>query len=339
MRLLSIAEWLCGETARRTVFEPMLADWQRELAGSAGVARWRLVLRGGTAFVITTVVCLLTGGRAMPRTALSTGVMVLLVSTIFLVAIQIGLNAITLRNDVPFEIRFWMALPMVLPLAIPVALLPALMLMRGTGRIRAGSAAIFIVAGAVATYLSAGWLTPLMQADFREALYEEIDQRNVANDRDGRVTYPWTAVRQVRKTTPEERAAARHAWRQSPHYLAAQAEQTRPRWGRSTLVASALSLAMGALGWALGGLGRRRIYHSAAWWALSWATLMVLGGRFLYPYPDVNGVLYLGRGPEWAPLAVFGIAAMVMHAIARRRGATPATPAPTLRHEAPGTHR
>jgi hypothetical protein len=48
---LQLATLLCGDRARRDVFEPLVADWQRELAACAGVAR----------------------GRAMPRTALLKG--------------------------------------------------------------------------------------------------------------------------------------------------------------------------------------------------------------------------------------------------------------------------
>ena len=324
--LIRLAEFLFGAGVRRDVFEPMLADWQRELAGSAGLARWRVLLRGGTALIMTTVMCLVTGGRAMPRTAFAKGLTVLLVSTTFLVAIQIGLDALTRRTDLPFELRFWIALPMVLPLAIPLALVPALMLMRSTGRIRANSAATFVAVGAVAAYLSTAWLTPLMRADVRDELYEAMYQRGVANDREGRVTYPSTAIREVRTTTPDERAAARQQFRQRPEYLAAQAAQTRPRWGRSALMASALSLAMGALGWALGGLGRTRPLHAAAWWALSWVALMVLGGRFLYP--GTTAVQYIGRAPDWVPLALFGTAALVTLILARREHRHHPAPAP-----------
>ena len=271
----------------------------------------------------------------MPRIALAKGLTVLLMSTLLLVAIQIGLNALTLRNDFPFELRFWIALPMVLPLAIPLALLPALMLMRGTGRITAGGAATLVFTGALIAYLTVGWLTPLAQADVRDELYEAMYQRSLTNDREGRVEYPGTAVRQVRKTTPEERAEGLKKWRQSPGYLAAQAERTRPQWGRSALIAAALSLAMGALGWALGGLGRTRILHAAAWWALSWVTLMVLGGRFLYPGASV--AQYIGRGPDWAPLVVFAIAATAALR-ASYSAPTPSASSPTAPTGA-GAHR
>ena len=56
-----------------------------------------------------------------------------------------------------------------------------------------------------------------MQGDVRDGLYEQMYQRDVANDQAGRVTsFPATAARQARPTTPEQRAAQRERWRNNP---------------------------------------------------------------------------------------------------------------------------
>ena len=117
--------------------------------------------------------------------------------------------------------------------------------------------------------------------------------------------------------TPEQRAAARERWRQSPQYLAAQAAQTRPRWGRNTILTAALAVAMGALGWGLGGLRQASAFHAMAWWTLAWIALMILDGRFLYPGNGVSQ--YIGRAPYWMPLAVFATSAFVLLIVERRR--------------------
>ena len=49
-RLLAIASWLCGDAARQTVFEPLVADWQREWRAAHGVlSSLRVIGRGAAA--------------------------------------------------------------------------------------------------------------------------------------------------------------------------------------------------------------------------------------------------------------------------------------------------
>ena len=190
----------------------------------------------------------------MPRAAIVRGLSVLVVSTLVLLAIQIGLNAAALRNDFPFELRFWSALPMILPLAIPLAMLPIMMLVRGTGRVTTRGAATLVATGVILTYLTAGWVTPLMRADVRDELYEELDRRVVA-ERSGR---PRVLSRDG--CSPGEADHSRRTCRRTrtlaeqSAYLEAQARQTRPRWGRGTILTAALALAMGVLGWGIGAL-------------------------------------------------------------------------------------
>jgi hypothetical protein len=315
--LLDITGWLCGPAPRASVFEPFLADWQRELDGSSGIARWWIIARGSSALMVTMTLSLVTGGSAMPRLTLVKGSTVLLLSTALMIAIQIGLNSFQFARDFPFEMRLWIALPMILPLAIPLAILPMMMLIRGAGRLTGGGATILLGSAVVAAYLTAGWLTPRMQGDFRDELYEEIDRRTVAAEQAGQVFYPWTAARQAKPTTPEQRAAARAQWKQNPLYLADQAERTRPQWGRSAILPAALTMAMGALGWALGGLGRTRVGHAAGWWAFTWIALMFMDGRFLYPGNAISRII--GRPPYWMPLAVFATAALALSIASRPR--------------------
>jgi hypothetical protein len=300
------------------VFEPLVADWQRELAASSSRReRARIILSGSAAFGWSLVSCLLTGGVVMPRVAIIRALGALMLSTLVLLVIQIGLNAAAFRNNFPPEMQFWMALPMILPLAIPLAMLPIMMLIRGAGRATTRGAMTLLAAGVILTYITAGWLTPLLRADVRDELYEEIEQRMAADERAGRVFYPSTAVRQARPMTAEQRATARERWRQSPQYLAAQAAQTRPRWGRATILTALLALALGALGWGLGALRHASAFRAGAWWAIAWIAMMFLDGRFLYPGSGVSQ--YIGRAPYWTPLAVFATSAFVILIFERRR--------------------
>ncbi len=231
-RLLSIAEWCCGDAARHSIFEPLAADWQRELAERIGhhsvvdSCPRRLGVRGNDGGLSGNWrECDATRdvGEATDR---------LLLSTVVLIAIQIGLNASVISNDFPFEMRIWMALPMILPLAIPLAMLPLMMLLRGPGQIGSGGAATMICAATLLTYVTTGWVTPQMQGDVRDALYEQLYRRDVANDQAGRVTsFPATAARQARPTTPEQRAAQRERWRNNPQYTSRRRRNGRVRAG------------------------------------------------------------------------------------------------------------
>ena len=260
----------------------------------------------------------------MPRIALVKGAAVLVLSTVLLVLIQIGLNTQQFRQDFPVEMRMWMALPLVLPLAVPLAMLPVMMLIRGAGRTSARTAAIVVFAGALVTLVTTGWLTPMAKGDVRDSLYEEIELREAAREQAGSFSYPYTAVRQIRNETPEQRAHRREAWRSNPLYVNNQANLTRPRWNRSTFMMAALGVALGALGWALGGLGRTQVIHAAGWWSLAWLSMMILDGRAQY---WVNGgVLRLGRAPDWLPLVVFGLAAIALQVTSARKHPAPHAP-------------
>ena len=252
----------------------------------------------------------------MPRQAIVKGIAILVVSTLTLVAVEIGIMTASFASNIPLEMRFWVMLPIAMPLAMPLAMLTIMMVIRGLGAVRPVSAAVVVCAGAVAAYLTAAMLTPMLQGDVRDELYEQSYLQSVADDRAGIFTYPGTAARQARPTTPEQRAASREKWRQSPEYLKYQAERTRPRWGRGSMMIAALTLAMGGLGWALGGLGRTSVMGAAAWWVLAWI-IMMLDGRLLFPGTRISGII--GRTPFWVPLAIFGSAALILLIVEQRR--------------------
>ena len=239
---------------------------------------------------------------------------VFVLSTVALLAVQLAINTGLVRNDLMFEMRLWLALPMTLPLVVPLAMLPLMMRLRSQLTMR--QAARAIAASALVSIILAGWLTPLAQSDIAsDRLDEAIYQRAVANDRAGRPTYPWSALRALRPSTAEARAAQRRRWRSDPRYLAAEAERTRPRWNLATFRIGALTLALGALGWTLAGLGRTRVIDGAAWWMLSLLLILLTDGRIVYWIN--NAGVRLGRVPAWTPLAVLGTAALLL-AIAGR---------------------
>jgi hypothetical protein len=56
-RLLAIAELVCGPEARRRVFEPLVADWQREWTDARSLTRARATVSGAAAFCWSLIKC------------------------------------------------------------------------------------------------------------------------------------------------------------------------------------------------------------------------------------------------------------------------------------------
>lgn len=323
MKILTLAEWLFGQQARRMVFEPLVADWAREWQ-EARQARITIAISGGTALLVAIVSHAIARKVAVSKRTLLTTMSVLAASTAALLLLQIGLNSAQVTIDYPLEMHMWMALPMVLPMAIPLAMLALMMRVRTVAGMTGRGAVLLIVVGGVTAILASGWLTPRMQSDVRDELYEAMYLQATANDRAGRVTYPGTAVRQIQRSTPEERALRRAQFRSDPRYLAAQADRTRPRWNRPTFMIGALAVALSAMGWAIGGLGRTTTGWIVMWWTLAYATLMIVEGRVLYTALGVSQ--YIGRGPSWLPLAIFTAAAIVIGAFTSRANGLQLTP-------------
>ena len=222
-RLLAVAEWLCGAAVREGVFEPLVADWQREWHDRpvSSWARARILVSGASALGLSISQCLLTGGLQMPRIALVKGAAVLILSTVLLVLIQIGLNTQQFRQDFPFEMRIWLALPLVLPLAVPLAMLPAMMLIRGAARTSSRAAAIVVFAGTLLTLVTTGWLTPLAWGDVRDSLYKKrSNSARRPGSRQAVTVIPSRRLAKMRNETPEQRAQRREAFRSHPRYVA-----------------------------------------------------------------------------------------------------------------------
>lgn len=314
-RFLSLAQFLFGDETRQRVFDPLVADWQREIESSTTrLMRAGVISRGFGAFVACVLTCLLTEGIEMNKKAtIGKGAALLVLSTVVLLALQMGLNSLQFALSYPLEWRIWIALPMVLPLAVPMAMLPIMMTLRSGGHVQAmRQAALLLSAGAITACLTTA-LAPLTRGDVRDSLYEQMNQRALANDAAGRFQYPGTAMRTLRPTTREQR----DAFRKTPLYLEYQAEVTRPRFGRAALVNGALAIALGGLGWALAGINGATPIAVAAWWSISWLALILMSGQFSY---WVNGAgVRVGGAPYLTPLAVFTTAVLALLIAERRR--------------------
>lgn len=283
-RLLALAQCLCGDQLRRSTFEPLLADWQRELDEARRHGRWRLAMvavSGAAAYANSLVRCTMTGNGWLPAprvafVALATFVVALVAGVGLLVALSLVRNSPRDVGSIQVQAFLFYCANLI---AAPV-LLPVLFMMRRDPRSTTRHA---IVGLAFGTALTAGVLTLTSQEAVNRYFstfesFERQYQRDLANDRAGRVTYPGTAAREARgPLTLEQRRAGYERFMT----LRAEHEAKRPplTWIQRVrrLQPVALAVLFGVMGWTLAGLGPASINRAAAWWALMLFATLAFG--------------------------------------------------------------
>ncbi len=314
-RLLTCAaRWFGPETASR-VFEPLLADWDREWAESRGALRVRI----GGAFGFLTAVLHCTARElitAPPARAGIAGAGAFAFAVVLSTIIMAGLQAYFMPYRLPLDVLLMFALPSAVSLGIAPAMLPGMLTLRRDASVRWPAGAQFIVGGILLS-LACLWLVePIVSSGYlvSTSQNERIYQLAVKNDRAGRLQYPGTVYRQLQASTPEQRAerleqsnrwtAARRATRPQPP---ATAESFVRRYSFTILI-----VAFGLMGWALGGLRRPTLASAVGWWAMTWLVLFVptIVSRFS-PFG--------WRPPYWLPTLLFGLSAVGLLLSAARR--------------------
>jgi hypothetical protein len=166
-RLLIISSWVCGGDARRAVFEPLIADWQREwLSARRRRDRGRALLSGGLAFGISMALGINTRD-VVQRHAIGIGWLALPTFSViggwllYLYALPWILLTWSSRSDgmpYPFEYLSW-HVPAVMTYGLLFAVLPvALTLAAGGMRVRGLAAALSM---ALVAYVAIdGWWSP-----------------------------------------------------------------------------------------------------------------------------------------------------------------------------------
>ena len=323
--LLRLTEWLCGKTVAQSIFEPLIADWERELANARHAGWWRYASSatlGGAAFARSLAQCVLMGAGWLPtarsaRTA----------SLTFVLAVAIPLLVWTLpavlsgRAPGIDSIQTQAFLLYFAVLIVPPAMLPALFMMRRDARSATQHAVATIAFGAVLTGAVAAVATPAAINRYFTSFdaFEREYQRGLANDRAGRFQYPGTAIREQRRSTIEQRRESYQRF----EAMRAEREARRPpltwpqRLRRSQPVAYAILF--GVMGWTLAGLAAPTLARAAGWWALMVVAMLTLAA---------SPALYLGvavhRLPSWTTLPLFTLVAMALVTASWRRRKAPA---------------
>lgn len=318
-RLLALAEWLSGESARRQVFEPLVADWQRELMEARHDGPWqhkRAMVSGGFAFAATLARCAMTGGGWLPTSrAVSAGVLA------FIVAVDLAATGLLLVSrlagrPVDFgSIQTQGYLLATAVLVVPLAMLPAVFMLRRDPRSTVRHATAAITLGAALTAGVAVFTSPEAIAAYFSSfeITEREYQRALANDRTGRYQYPGTARRQALGETTIEQRKERHqryeAWR-------AEQESKRPplTWQQrlTRLQPAILAILFGVMGWTLAGLGGASMPRAAMWWALMYLLTLTMSGQ-------ISVALRATRLPHWIMLPTFAALTLTLVIAARHR--------------------
>lgn len=282
--LLALAEWLCGEELRRSTFEPLLADWQHELQTARGKGRARVIavsLGGAVAFVLSVARCAMTASAWRPASK-----RLLIAAATFVVAFAIALSSVWLLSLPRGFTRDLGAigtqsfLASVSGVTAATVLLPVLFMLRRDARSTTRHAIGAVALGAIVT----GGITTLTSQEALNGYFSSFEsferqyQRDLANDRAGRVTYPGSAVRHLRGTSTIEQRRAAHT-----RFMAMRAEWQARQPPLTTLQRArrlqpvALAVLFGVMGWTLAGLGPATIGRAAGWWALMFVATLAFG--------------------------------------------------------------
>lgn len=315
-RLLALAGWLCGESAGRQVFEPLIADWDRDLRLAPTFSgRASAFVRGLVAFTLTLASCglryALTEETGMWRYSL----LAFTTAVGLGIASEMAIVAARTPADFPPDVLLEIALRSALVTAFATALLPALFLLRRDPRVTSRTAIRWLTAGSL---LAAAAIVTLPAPENYQLTAEQNERtylRAVANDRAGRYQYPGTVRRQLAEpSTPEARRASYEkflVWAETQRV-----DRPAPTpWQRlrrsSTPILAAL---FGIIGWNLAGVITPTVMRAFVWWGVAWFAMLAMDGR-------IASVLRLAnfRRPAWWVLPVMaGLAALALVVVNRR---------------------
>ena len=311
-KLLDIAEWFCGPALRASVFEPLVADWERErrdaAAGPAHARAW-VAARWSLGFAVALIGCATRHAVSADGPMWRDGILVFAA----LVAVSLVAEAALIGATVPpiysFDLLAIAALRYTNLATFAAAMFPAMFLLRRNSRATAGTAARFITLGSV---LAAGGAIAQPSLENYWPTWGQMErsyQRALDNVRAGRIQYPAAVVPELGLTQEQRRAryeqfAAQHEQRIASGPRPAPWQSLR----RST--APLMVVVFGAIGWVLGGLVRPTFTRAAGWWLAAWLASLAVEGRASdvlgLPHPTIAW---------WVFPALTGMAALSLRCI------------------------
>jgi hypothetical protein len=320
--LLGIVDVVCGAQRRASVFEPLVADWQRELLEARRAGGWQYagaIISGGTAFTRSLARCAMTGGHWFPSWRAG-GLGMLAFGAAIVLAVG-GVSLIAIQNGRPLEpsLRTYGWLLATAAIYVPPALLPALYMLRRDPRSTSRHAAAAIALGVVITSAVIVLTSPdSLNRYFSSFEWSEHEyQRGLANDRAGRYQYPGTAYRQL--VTPKTVEERRERYARFQVWLDEQrAKQPPPTWRARAMrmQPAVLAVLFGAMGWTLAGLSTPTVSRALLWWMLVYVTTLGFGGLLASVVGEMS--FWNGRIQHWMAVPVFTLMTASLMLAARR---------------------
>jgi hypothetical protein len=314
-RLLTVAELIAGRSARQRVFEPLLADWQRQLQhADSPSARLTVAASGAVAFARALAICAVIDGAWMPPLRVS---LTSLAAITFAVLISIGVLLIApVPQDVPRDLSEPLVQRWILVWAgilLPPAFLLATFLLRRDARCTQRHAALVTLLAAAATALVVVNSTDdaLRRRYDTFEVQEHMRELALARHRAGAPVFAGDRYRRTMQTTVAERRANFERYRAR---MAAHRQDPPPTWRDrfAQLRPVLLAIIFSMIGWMLAGLGHATVPRAFGWWALVFVATITLTRIFWLvvrvPMPRI---------PEWLMPALFTFVAcaLAIHAL------------------------
>jgi len=302
-RLLGITAWLFGADMKQRIFEPLIADWQREFQNASPLRRIGVLLRGLAAFVCAVIVSspqiVLTpapagltneiAGRVTRFTAIATAV--LMIPVVIELTRWWMKDASWIRGSL-----YLLALPSAITLAFPFAMTGAVDVIRSRELLpHVGRAALLKLGAFAAMFMLiyAGWVVPAAGQAARTAMNPP------------RMSAPLLRVEELttfQLVFDPDRATV---FAQGT-YSASRAFSIRSELNKRVVLTS-LPLALMWLRWRAFSLPRRRWIGPLPWMA---ATPIGMGACIVLFFLGFRLEKELGLTPgigNWLPLAAFAL--------------------------------
>jgi len=303
-RLLGIAEALAGIDARRRVFEPMLADWQRELTNANGLrSLLRALASGGFGFIRALLFCAVCEGVWIPPLH---GTLLSFAAVTTAIAVSIGVVLLApppahMPRDLSLlVVQHWVLTWTVT--IVPPAFLLSTFLLRSDPRATVRHFIVFtIVAAAATSVLIVNTTDDALRKRFDSfEMHEQARAVSLDRHRAGQLVYTGSSYQQEISTTVDQR-------RIRYERFVAQMQTFRrndppPTWSERFGQWSPLLFAVvfAIMGWMLAGLGVPTIQRGVAWWALMFGAIVAMTRMLSY----LVGVP-MPRPPQWVILPIF----------------------------------
>lgn len=314
-RLLALAVWLCGESAGRQSFEPLIADWEHELkkAKNAGRIRYYAALASGAiAFAHSVARCaIMNTGWLPPALGSASGLLAFLIAT-DIAATLLLLGPMQAGRTISFSALWVQAFLMAnLVLVVPPAMLPAIFVLRRDPNAHARHAVVWTALGAA---LTAGLIVLTSPEAINQRLttfenFERDREQSIANDRAGRYQYPGTAVRQLRPEQTREQRLENfkrfETWRAEQIAKEPPLTWRQRAWGFQPAV---LAVLFGIMGWLLAGLAAPSLGRAAFWWGVMCLAAFAFSGSL----QTMAGFAFPFRLPHWATVPAFAVMAVAL---------------------------